>query len=277
MPGITVNGVPIESYLRIGQYTDHERERISQIKEATFKRHSKLGAVQQSYDTKPIDGKTFSRGEIMDLNLKEDRERLMAQIEEEAKMDQPVLKKMAIGFMAMGEFISSNQIGEKINKIVSPLKRFNKSSVTAMVSTLVSSKYPIIKLMERQKINGSFHYRLFPSCSKILLSDLAQLARSNGSYTITDALQKVPSVRIEIERGNPILDLKQSESKISESLKEDDDKKILDDSSKVEQIEAPNEKVNQKTDLKMSEIDREVKININVDFGPIRILFGINR
>lgn len=295
MSGITVNGVDLFTFLKIGQVPDAEIERRNEIRVRSYKGHVGIGHVAQVYDMRPGLPKLTHGKELNKLTLEEDRKKIMAELEAEAETPEPTFKKMMVGIMAMGEYLTANQITDKINSMTKTPKKLPLNSVSARLASLVSQKVQLLKVMERVRMSGSYHYRLFPSCAKFTLFELGELTKKYASFSVNDAIKREPSLKEEIEAGNPIQKLRHVN--VIETKSKKNNQEVTDD-AKTETVDINSEETLEKSPKKEAFLDEQdleipiesskiefpsigkkaadMKVTINVNFGPIRILFGFD-
>ena len=241
---ITINGKPLQQYLKVGQFSDVERSRDSIIRERKRLIHIPAGSIEQGYDTKPTYTKLYSKWEIWKMNLEEDHKRLREQIKQELDNKNPNKSKLIAGALALGEWKTVTELGETINQMAGR-KIFEPKTLSTQFVGLKKDK-PIRKLLQASDIKPT-RYMLVPSAAKLQLADLYQLTLKNGSYTIHDAILKHPEIEIE---------MKQTPEQPSVPIKE-------------AVVQTPPSIV--------PSVNGDVRVSINVSFGPIRILFGLDK
>lgn len=289
MSAITVNGIALEKFLKIGQFSDEQKEMINEIREKTFPK-PKIYKVKQEYDEKPSYPTTFSKGQILELNLEKDRQRMRQEIEAKVKSEGPTLKNLALGLLSLGEWKTPVELINEINAMLPKESHYSTKSISAWLATMINRKFSICKFLERIRKGKSFHYRLVPSCVKLRLFDLSELAKKFPSFTAHDAISKVPDLIDEIRMGNTIMPFKIKTHAAKPDVDENDQ-----DSEKV-QVEQINEK-EQSTDpretrnpipldilsklidrqLTGTEQGKDIKVSISFNFEPIRVLFGFEK
>lgn len=289
MSAITVNGIALEKFLKVGQFSDERKEMANEIREKTFPK-PKVYKVKQEYDEKPSYPTIYSKGQILELNLEKDRQRMRQEIETIAKSDDPTLKNLALGLLSLGEWKTSVGLINEINAMLPKESHFSTNSIYTLFATMMNRKFAICKFLERIRKGKSFHYRLVPSCVKLRLLDLSELAKKYPSFTAHDAINKVPDLIDEIRMGHTIMPFKIK----THAAKPDDDETDQDSEKvKAERITEKERSTDPKETgnpaplailsnlidrvLTGTEQGKDIKVSINFNFGPIRVLFGFEK
>lgn len=283
MAGITVNGKSLEQFLKVGRLTDIELERQQEIKERTITKRQGLGRIDQQYNEKPSRPRIWSKGDISKLNAQSNLERIQSEMEEEAKIESPSLKKLFAAVLLLSDWLTTSEINKKINSMIKERKPFDDNTTSSLISNVTSNRLRIGNLIEKRKVGNKNFYRLFPSCVQLHLSEFRDLFSKYPNITTEELFARIPSLKEEILSGDPIVKLKEpTTSTKPKKIITETPTEIIVDTVETEIEEAfPDKKLHQKTasifdqHLK-TEPGSEIKINVNVEFGVIRVLFGID-
>lgn len=286
---ITINGKPIEQYLKIGQFSDQEKVRKNEIKERTYIHHVGIGKNEQIYDVKPSNLKIYSKGDIHLLNLQPQFDRIKSELDEEAKLSAASFKKLFSGILLLSEWQTTSQINKGINEIIKNRQPYNKNTTSSLISSITSKRLKVGNLIEKKKIDGKNFYHFFPSAVHLHLSEFRDLFSLYSSISIDEILKRIPQLKEEILAGEPLVSLKEmpKTKKIVKSLIETQDEIIVDGVEAEEARPVERQRPEPKPLEKMASIldqhlirstsGSEIKITVNFTFEAIRVLFGFER
>ncbi|MFA5507747.1 MAG: hypothetical protein WC423_20120 [Vulcanimicrobiota bacterium] len=210
--------------------------------------HVGVGPVQQSYNTRPGAARRLTREEILTTTLEEDRKRLHKQIVTElTEMTDPNKVKVTCGLLALGQWYSTSTLAAAIEELSGGKVPCKPGTIGAFFSGMRINKGRAFNKLLLSKPNPEgrgLMYSLVPSACKLHLTDLHQLSFQTGTYSLEDAFRKVPELKEEIkERKAPA------------------------------PLAPPANPAPTKFNVVTMPI-AETRVVVQVNFGPLRVVFG---
>lgn len=246
MNGITIEGKSIDSFIDVDGlkkvYSDSIKGRII---------HVPSSRNYQTYDREPGPVINITKEVLMKerdrsltSELKPYREKVLERMREELKLDQPNKSLLFCGLMLQGVFISAKESSQMLQQFCEE----NGSKLTVSKSLTSNCMFrwrqgdkPIQKYIQKQ---GDAQYRFHPLLAKLALVDVMELCKTKGMGKFSER-----SLQIHIPE---LKDYQPSSN------------------GKVDTLPSTSG-----TDHVRESVPTDIRVR--VEFGPIRVIFGIKR
>jgi len=261
--GITLNGEPLDEVLK-----DHEHPVSKEVKEVhkeTIKdvKIYKKPITKNGVDCNEQPGEVvhYTKEMILMEELAKHYDERFKEVIEEAKSEKPNTKKLVFGVICQKDFIQTGDITRQIEEYTGKKLPTNAVSNVFYGAWKPKNPRPISAFIEIQK--GGFQqgrlYRLNPHIAKLSLDQIHELAKAKtkSSFSLRDAVIAVPELR-----GAADEFMKTKKPKLADKPKSK--KKTA--AKKTAPVTSP-----------IPGIPQEVNVNININFGPFRVRFGIDK